>query len=522
MVEDKEKLPYVPNEHEASSFSDAERGLNPQITLKDIDAFSGHDALAKKMFLINNALDDIGFTWYHLKLFCIAGFGYSADSQLEMIQASVKSAVDRQFKRDYPVATEIFYVGLILGSVFWGFGGDIIGRKTAFNTSLLLAATFGFITGGMNSYATYCLFMCLNAFCAGGNIALDVAVFLEFSPSKFTWITTFMAAWWGVGQTIATLIAWAFIPNFTCASSDDCPSSSNRGWRYCWYVNSGIVMFAGLMRFFVFKLDETPKYLVSNGRDIEAVESLRKIAGKYNRPFTLTVEQLKECGDVDVAHNFQEDGYSWKAVYEATKSHIKILYENKVVAYSSSLIFLSWFLIGISYSTFFNFLYIYIGLRGGNTGSTSFIVYRNSAISNFVGIFGPMVAGGLVMIPRLGRRGTMTIGAFCGMAILFGYTTVRTQQGDVGFASATYFFVNIYYGCLYAYTPEVFPAIARTTGGALALVSARVSGSLAPVVYYYGQKSGSSIPIWVCGAIIGSLGFISLLLPFEPTMRRSV
>lgn len=516
-----EKSPEVTHIREESSFDDIEHGLGPQITQKDL-VVDGDVALSRKMFLINNALDEIGFTWYHLKLFCIAGFGYSADSQLEMIQSSAKTVVDMQFNQDFPVDTEMFYVGLILGSVFWGFGADIIGRKTAFNYSLLLAATFGFVTGGMSSLPTYCLFMALNAFCAGGNLALDVTVFMEFSPSKYSWISTFMAAWWGVGQTIATLLGWAFIPNYSCSSADDCPSSKNRGWRYLWYSNSALVMLAGLIRLFIFKLDETPKYLVSNGRDAEAVEALRQIAEKYNRPFTLTVEQLEECGVVQEAHNFQENGYTFKTVWEATKEHCKILYMNKTVAYSTTLILTSWFFIGVAYSTFFNFLYIYIGLHGGNTGSTSYITYRNSTIANFVGIFGPMLAGALVIIPKVGRRGTMTIGAFSGMAVLFGYTTVRTEEGDVGFASATYFFINIYYAVLYAYTPEVFPAVARTTGGALALVSCRISGSLAPVIDYYGAKSGSSVPIWVCGALIGCLGIISLMLPFEPTNKRSV
>ncbi|SGZ50203.1 CIC11C00000005253 [Sungouiella intermedia] len=506
------------------NFSTNEQVLleNDSFDAMDLTQVEGNDkVLARKMFLINNALDEIGLTWYHLKLFCIAGLGYSADSQLTLIQSSVKSYVDMQFGRTYPVATEVFYVGLLTGSAFWGFGGDIIGRKTAFNSSLFLASAFGFLTGGMNSYATYCIFMCLSAFCAGGNLALDVTVFLEFSPSRYSWITTFMASWWGVGQTIAVLIAWAFLPSYSCSSSDDCPSSKNRGWRYCWYTNSGIVMFAALLRLFVFKLDETPKFLVSNGRDAEAVEALQKIATKYNRPLSLTLEHLQDCG---VVQNTVSTGKTptladtWKAI----KHHVSILFQSKVMAYSTCLVFLSWTLIGIAYSTFFNFLYIYISLHGGSTGSSPYIVYRNSTISYFVGIFGPMAAAAMVRIPKVGRKGTMCFGGLSGMAILFGYTTVRTQQADVGFASATYFFVNIYFAVLYAYTPEVFPASARTSGGALALVFCRFSSAFAPVVYYFGQKSGSAVPIWVCGACIGALGGIALLLPFEPTNKRYV
>lgn len=32
-------------------------------------------ALANKMYLVNNAIDEIGFTMYHWKLFCLNGFG---------------------------------------------------------------------------------------------------------------------------------------------------------------------------------------------------------------------------------------------------------------------------------------------------------------------------------------------------------------------------------------------------------------------------------------------------------------
>lgn len=498
-----------------------ELGLFPHQTDKDLSVDGEDVALAKKMFLINNAIDEIGFTWYHAKLFCIAGLGYSADSQLEMIQSTVKTYVDYQFGRTYPVATEIFYMGLIVGSAFWGFGGDIIGRKTAFNYSLLSAAAFGFFAGGMNSYATYCIFLFLNSFSAGGNIALDIAVFLEYLPFKYQWLTTLLAGWWGVGQTIAALIAWAFIPKYSCKSAVGCESHLNRGWRYCWYVNSGLVMVGALIRLFFFKLDETPKFLVSNGRDAEAVESLRKIAEKYNRPFSLTVEQLEECGQLKHDHSDMEKkkGFDWRKTAMLIKEHIAILFYNKLIIRSTVLIFLSWFLIGISYSTFYNFVYIYIGLHGGVTSSTT---YRNTTIDNFVGIFGPIVGGFMVLIPRLGRRGTMAIGAISCMAILFGYTTVRTPLADVGFGLATYFFFNIYYGCLYAYTPEVFPASARTTGCALALVIGRISGAFAPVVYFFGQKSGSAVPLWVCGACIGLLSIISLLMPFEPSKKRTV
>nr|QFR37175.1 MFS transporter [Cyberlindnera americana] len=503
------------------------------VTMDNTEAENGDVVLQQKIRLINDAIDQIGFTYHHFKLFCIAGFGYSIDSQMEMIQSSVKVYVDYQMKRgtDFPVSNEVFYVGLILGSIFFGMGCDLIGRKVVFNSSVFLTSIFGFLTGGMDNYPMYCIFMALSAFAAGGNIATDVSVFLEYLPTKHQYLNTVMAMWWGVGMTIAALISWAFIPNNSCSSADYCPSHINRGWRYCWYVNSGICLFAALLRVFVLKMDETPKFLVSVGKDREAFEVLKKISDKYNRPMSLTLEQLEKCGTINPDYyDVKKDGYSFKALLRTIKVNLKILFQSPRVIRSTVLVFLSWGFIGISYSTFYNFLYIFIASHGGDTGSTTYLTYRNATLDNFAGIFGPILAGGMILIKFkafgknivLGRRGTMAFGAIASMAILFGYTTVRTPAGDAGFGSATYFFVNIYYATLYAYTPEIFPTKARGTGVGAALVVGRTFGIFAPVVYYYGAKSSSAVPIWVCGAIIGCLSIFSLLMPFEPSLKRAV
>ena len=57
------------------------------------------------------------------------------------------------------------------------------------------------------------------------------------------------------------------------------------------------------------------------------------------------------------------------------------------------------------------------------------------------------------------------------MALLFGYTAVRTRAQNVGLTSAVYCALYIYYGVMYAYTPEVMPSAARATGNCLCLFS---------------------------------------------------
>jgi MFS family permease len=91
---------------------------------------------------------------------------------------------------------------MLVGALFWGMGADIIGRKYAFNFSLLISAIFAIVAGASPNWPVLGLFVALSAFGAGGNLVLDTAVFLEYLPSKQQWLLTLMAAWWGMNIPI--------------------------------------------------------------------------------------------------------------------------------------------------------------------------------------------------------------------------------------------------------------------------------------------------------------------------------
>lgn len=89
------------------------------------------------------------------------------------------------------------YVGMLVGAIFWGFSADIIGRRFAFNFSLLISSIFTIVAGASPNWIVLGLFVSLSAFGAGGNLVLDTTVFLEYLPGKQQWLLTLMAAWWG-------------------------------------------------------------------------------------------------------------------------------------------------------------------------------------------------------------------------------------------------------------------------------------------------------------------------------------
>lgn len=90
------------------------------------------------------------------------------------------------------------------------------------------------------------------------------------------------------------------------------------GWRYVYITAGALVLCMSIARVTVIRFHETPKYSLCRNDDEGVVKTLQAIAQKYNRPFTLTVEQLRECGNVDTAHastkiSFAEIGVHFRA-----------------------------------------------------------------------------------------------------------------------------------------------------------------------------------------------------------------
>ena len=74
------------------NLSGADSGSNDVNLENEVYDFSDIDPiLAKKMALINNALDEIGMTPFQWKLFFLNGFGYAVDSVSCFVHLVLKS-----------------------------------------------------------------------------------------------------------------------------------------------------------------------------------------------------------------------------------------------------------------------------------------------------------------------------------------------------------------------------------------------------------------------------------------------
>lgn len=106
------------------------------------------------------------------------------------------------------------------------------------------------------------------------------------------------------------------------------------------------------------------------------------------------------------------------------------------------------------------------------------------------------------------------------MAFFFAYTAVKTADQNLGIECAISFCINIYYGTLYAYTPEVLPSAHRATGNGVAVACNRIMGILSAVIATVANPS-TPVPVYLCAALYLVMAAISISFPFEPYGRRS-
>lgn len=319
-----------------------------------------------------------------------------------------------------------FYIALLVGALFWGGTADIIGRKWAFNFSLLISAVFALSAGAAPSYTAWAIMVALSAFGSGGNLVLDTTIFLEYLPSTKRWLLTLLAGWWGVGQTVAGLIAWGFmgeylpllpitfspanilVVNYSCPidGSVPCTNANNIGWRYLFYTSGALVFMLSIARVVVIRFHETPKFLLCQGRDEDVIMALQGLAKKYNRACSLSLEQLRAHGPIHTAHAKNRASLSEVIV------HVRGLFATRALALSTVLVWFSWALIGLGYALYYVYLPEYLASRGSSSGASSpDITWRNYAITNLCAIPGPILAGFMCEMPIFGRKRTMSIAA---------------------------------------------------------------------------------------------------------------
>lgn len=118
------------------------------------------------------------------------------------------------------------------------------------------------------------------------------------------------------------------------------------GWRYLLFTLGGVTLLLWAFRFFVFHLEESPRYLVGRGHDEAAVAVVHRIAKFNDKTSSLTVDQLVLVAEqAKQKFGIVEDTGKSKVLSKSSSwssDHVKALFETRKIAWSTSLLIAIW------------------------------------------------------------------------------------------------------------------------------------------------------------------------------------
>ena len=126
--------------------------------LSDSDSKPLHRSLhERKALLVTRELDEQGMGRYQWMVFFLCGFGYLLDLLWAQAFGLVVTPMQREFGFDDTQLGNIFTafsIGLTAGALVWGVLVDLpaVGRKAAFNYTVLMSTAFGICLGIPDSY----------------------------------------------------------------------------------------------------------------------------------------------------------------------------------------------------------------------------------------------------------------------------------------------------------------------------------------------------------------------------------
>ena len=149
----------------------------------------------------------------------------------------------------------------------------------------------------------------------GGNIPIDTTICLEFIPQDRRFLLALLSVFQPIGVVLSSAIAYGLVPKYACGDGADgkplpacsavaqgapcCTKASNMGWRYTLIVLGCIALFVFVLRFIVFRFQESPKFLLYRGRDEKAVHVLHHVASFNKKQSSITLDTFEALTSED-------------------------------------------------------------------------------------------------------------------------------------------------------------------------------------------------------------------------------
>ena len=213
-------------------------------------------------------LDASSWRPIHTRIAIALGLGWMLDAFEVQIIGSVIPGIQEEFGLDSGDAVWInvvWFTGIALGALGFGYLADRIGRKRLFVATLLLYSVAAVATASAPNFWLFIAFRFITALGVGGEYSAVTSAIAEFTPAHNRGRSNgLVMSFWAAGGILASLVSLVVI------------STLGLTWRYTLLFG---VLSAGYGLLARRLIPESPRWLAAHGRLEEADEIVTHITG---------------------------------------------------------------------------------------------------------------------------------------------------------------------------------------------------------------------------------------------------
>jgi len=503
-------------------------------------------------------LEKVGMGSYQWKLLVLCGFGWLCDNMWLQSVAVILPRVQVHFRITDRwiglLSTSIFF-GMMIGAWIWGSYSDSYGRRGPFNGTLLMTAIFGLFCGFAPTFGWLCFSLVGLGIGVGGSMPTDGTLFMENIPKTRHYLLTGLSVFFSFGAVISSFLGLLILPGSSCKEPPPgqtllCNSQvDNLGWRYLLMALGVLTLMMFACRVALFNLEESPRYLISNGRAADAVLALKVISAQNGAGLTITEADVEDnsAGEASAFdHHYSALGESpqpndtnphpkpnttllyvsdsWKAPFTRGIDNLKYrvgLLMTPELKITTLLVWAIWASVSFAYTSFNVFLPAYLEKRHPEKSNIEETL-KEYLLYTLAGCPASLIASWMIET-RLGRKKTMILSA---LGTSLGILAFLKIQSDIGIKISSMLIsvmATILYAVIYGYTPEVFPSSIRGTGYGIASALSRLSGMIGPLIVGFLMKIWSlQAALWITVLVFILAAVLICKLPIETRGSNAV
>ena len=447
---------------------------------------------------IDDILTKIGFGYFQVIAFCLAGMSYIALTNEVLTFAFISIEVTKLWKFNAIVFSSVFAatcVTNVVGEISAGYVADRYGRIWPYAIFLAIIAFLVVASAFAPNFIIFVILRGLASIGVGGISVLIHPTLIEFLPvknrGKITVLTGVIQA---IGSCMVGGLAWWLVPRY-----------GTHGWRY-FIIATAVPSFIALVFRLAFYV-KSPRYLLSHNKveDAWKVFSLMAfINGKDVNSIVKKQEFLLKAGKIN-------DDFPKDPLLKRFYSILQPPYLRRTV--------LLLVVFSIQFSTYY--------------GSTIFLPYNLQILGvdpyfvSFVGFLAQIPGTCLMAIivewPLVGRRNSFRLFTALTAIFFFLFAFFRNEVATPVLTVLVYFSMTPNISLLLTYITESFPTEIRVTVISLISAVAAVNGIWIPFVSGYLADLSKHFPwlpatIWGCMYLFQFI--VSLFLNHETQGRN--